>query len=115
MSYFLPYVRHIMLTHISLYVHVGGGIMANLKSAIKRIRINETKRESNKSYKTKMRTQMKKVEALVEANDEENAQLAYREAVQLIDRAIQKKIIHKNNGNRHKARLAKKLRSISAS
>lgn len=89
--------------------------MANLKSAIKRIHINESRRERNKSYKTRMRTQMKKVEALVEANDVENAELAYRDAVKLIDRAIQKKIIHKNNGNRHKARLAKKIRSIKAS
>ncbi len=87
--------------------------MANLKSAIKRVRVNEDRRVRNQAYKTEMRSQIKKVEALIEANDVENATKAYHEAVQKIDKTVQKGVIHRNNGNRQKARLAKKLQKIS--
>lgn len=87
--------------------------MANLKSAIKRVKINEKKRESNQSFKSAMRTKIKRVEHLVEANDLEAAKEAFNEATRSIDKVIQKGIIHKNNGNRHKARLAKKIKQIS--
>ena len=87
--------------------------MANLKSAIKRVRLNETRRLRNKPILTQMRNEIKLVEQYVEANDVENAKAAYNTATQLIDKAIQKGVVHKNNGNRHKARLAKKIRQIS--
>ena len=87
--------------------------MANLKTAIKRVKINENQRLRNQSFKSAMRTKIKQVEQLVEANDLEGARKAYIEASKAIDQVIQKGIIHKNNGNRHKARLAKKLHAIS--
>lgn len=87
--------------------------MANLKSAIKRIQTNETRRSRNKSIISNMRTNIKRVEHFVNENDLENAKEAYRNANRIIDRAVQKGVIHKNNGNRQKARLAKKLRSVS--
>lgn len=84
--------------------------MANLKSAIKRVHVNEKRRVLNQAFKSDMRTQIKNVENLIEANDLENAQTAFNVAAKKIDRTIQKGIIHKNNGNRHKARLAAKLK-----
>jgi len=87
--------------------------LANLKSAIKRIKINEVKRERNQSFKSAMRTKIKRVEHLVEAKDLEGAKQAFNEAARSIDIVVQKGIIHKNNGNRHKTRLAKKIREIS--
>lgn len=87
--------------------------MANLKSAIKRIQTNETRRSRNKSIISNMRTNIKRVEHFVNENDLENAKEAYQNANRIIDRAVQKGVIHKNNGNRQKARLAKKLRSLS--
>lgn len=87
--------------------------LANLKSAIKRIKINEVKRERNQSFKSAMRTKIKRVEHLVEANDLEGAKQAFNEAARSIDKVVQKGIIHKNNGNRHKTRLAKKIKKIS--
>ncbi|MBS5484951.1 MAG: 30S ribosomal protein S20, partial [Eubacterium sp.] len=43
--------------------------MANIKSAKKRILVNQTKYERNKSVKSAVKTAVKKVEAAVEAND----------------------------------------------
>lgn len=88
--------------------------MANLKSAIKRVQTNETKRSRNQAVKSDMRTHIKQVEKLIEANDADNAATAYKATARIIDKAVQKGVIHKNNGNRQKARLAKKLNSLSA-
>ncbi|HZW67675.1 MAG TPA: 30S ribosomal protein S20 [Pseudogracilibacillus sp.] len=88
--------------------------MANLKSAIKRVRVNEDSRVRNKAVKTNMRTHIKRVEQLVEENDAANAQAAFNTATKVIDQAVQKGVVHKNNGNRQKTKLAKKIREITA-
>lgn len=88
--------------------------MANLKSAIKRVNTNNKKRERNKALKSKMRTEIKKVEKFIEMNELEEAKNAFRTATKAIDKAVQKGAIHKNNGNRQKSRLAKKLNKASA-
>lgn len=88
--------------------------MANLKSAIKRVSTNESKRLQNERFKSDMRTQIKKVESLINANDATNAKDAYEVAVKKIDKTVQKGVIHQNNGNRQKSRLAKRLKSANA-
>lgn len=87
-------------------------VLANLKSAIKRVEVNNKKRERNQSLKTNMRTEMKKVEHFIEENDVENAKKAYQKALRTIDKVVQKGAIHKNNGNRQKARLRRKLNQL---
>ncbi|GEN31045.1 small subunit ribosomal protein S20 [Cerasibacillus quisquiliarum] len=84
--------------------------MANIKSAIKRTRTNNRKRLQNQKERTTMRSHIKAVEVAIELNDKAKAQEAYQSAVKVIDRAVQKGIIHANNGNRQKARLARKMK-----
>lgn len=88
--------------------------MANMKSAIKRIRVNEKSRVLNQSVKTNMRTNIKRVESLVSENKVEEAQAALKLAVKKIDKAVQKGVVHKNNGSRQKARLTKKVNGLGA-
>ncbi|GAA0330730.1 30S ribosomal protein S20 [Oceanobacillus sp. FSL W7-1293] len=83
--------------------------MANIKSAIKRVEVNQKKRANNVSQLSAMRTEIKRVEKLVEANDVENAKAAFQSANKQIDKAAQKGIIHKNAASRQKSRLAKKV------
>lgn len=83
--------------------------MANIKSAIKRVEVNQKKRANNVSQLSAMRTEIKRVEKFVEANDVENAKAAFQSANKQIDKAAQKGIIHKNAASRQKSRLAKKL------
>jgi len=90
----------------------GGDILANLKSAKKRVHVNNKKRISNVRFKSDARTQIKHVENLIEANEKDKAKDALEKANQKIDKAIQKGAIHRNNGNRHKARLSKKVNSL---
>ncbi|KZE40067.1 30S ribosomal protein S20 [Bhargavaea cecembensis] len=81
--------------------------MANSKQAIKRIRQNETVSAQNATQKSAMRTAMKKAETAI-ANNDENAQELLKDAIQKLDKAANKGLIHKNTVARQKSRLTKK-------
>ena len=87
--------------------------MANIKSAKKRILVNQTKYERNKSAKSAVTTAIKKVEAAVAAKDKEAANEALVSATKLIEMAGSKGIYHKNNVARKVARLAKLVNTIA--
>lgn len=80
--------------------------MPNIKSAIKRVKINENKYAQNSAFKSAMRTTVKKFEVAAEQN-EENAQDLFKNAIKQLDKAVTKGLIHRNAANRQKARLAK--------
>ena len=69
--------------------------MANIKSAKKRILVNETKAARNKAIKSKVKTAVKKVEAAVAAKDAETAKTALRAAIVEISKAGTKGVYHK--------------------
>lgn len=87
--------------------------MANIKSAKKRILVNQTKYERNKSVKSAVKTAVKKVEAAVEANDKAEANEALIAATKLIEMAGSKGIFHKNNVARKVSRLTKLVNTIA--
>ncbi|EKN64221.1 SSU ribosomal protein S20P [Schinkia azotoformans MEV2011] len=88
--------------------------MPNIKSAIKRVKVNEGRRAQNISVKSDMRTAVKKVETLVVNNDVETAKSALITATKKLDKAARKGLIHKNTAARQKSRLAKKLNELNA-
>lgn len=79
--------------------------MANSAQARKRARQNETRRRHNASFRSMVRTSIKKVVTAIRAKDAEKATEAYRSAVPVIDRMANKGIISKNKAARHKSRL----------
>ncbi len=79
--------------------------MANIKSAKKRIIVNRTKAERNKSIKSKVKTAIKKVDAAIAAKDSEAAAVALKNAISEIDKAQRKGIYHKNTASRKISRL----------
>lgn len=87
--------------------------MANIKSAKKRILVNQTKYERNKSVKSAVKTAVKKVEAAVEVNDKAAANEALIAATKLIEMAGSKGIFHKNNVARKVSRLTKLVNTIA--
>ena len=87
--------------------------MANIKSAKKRILVNQTKYERNKSVKSAVKTAVKKVEVAVEANDKAAANEALIAATKLIEMAGSKGIFHKNNVARKVSRLTKLVNTIA--
>ena len=78
--------------------------MAHHKSAKKRIRSNEKRRQRNQAAKSKLNTLVKK---LYKLEDKEQIAVAYKEAVSYIDRSISKGLLHKNTGARKKSSLTR--------
>ena len=87
--------------------------MANIKSAKKRILVNRTKAERNKSIRSAVKTSIKKVEAAVANNDKATAEVALKDAVSTISKATSKGVYHKNNCARKVSRLAKAVNSLN--
>ena len=88
--------------------------MPNIKSAKKRVLVTEKKTMQNKALKSELKTTIKKFVAAVNAGDKEKATALYPETVSAIDSAASKGILHKNNAANKKAKLAKKLASLTA-
>ena len=86
--------------------------MANIKSAKKRILVNKTKADRNKSIKSSVKTSIKKVEAAVTAKDKEAAAAALLNAISTIDKAASKGVYHKNNAARKVSRLSKAVNAL---
>lgn len=80
--------------------------MANSRTAIKRVRINQVKRARNTSAKSAIKTHIRKYEAALSAGQTDTAAALYRQISSLLDRAASKGIIHKNAAARRKSRLA---------
>ena len=83
--------------------------MPNIKSAKKRVAVTEKKNTQNKMIKSAVKTAVKKYNALLAAGD-----LAVPETVSVIDSAVSKGILHKNNAANKKSALAKNLNSAKA-
>ncbi|MBB5264536.1 small subunit ribosomal protein S20 [Catenibacillus scindens] len=79
--------------------------MANIKSAKKRILVNQTKAARNKSIKSSVKTAIKKVDAAIAAKDADAAKTALLAATSAIDKAASKGVYHKNTASRKISRL----------
>ncbi|CCJ34394.1 MULTISPECIES: 30S ribosomal protein S20 [Caloramator] len=87
--------------------------MANIKSAIKRIKITQKRTLRNKMVKSSMRTAIKKFEAALNSGNLDDAKVLLVEAIKKIDKAAAKGVIHANAAARHKSRLTLKLNKVS--
>jgi small subunit ribosomal protein S20 len=95
--------------------------VANNKSALKRIQVAERNRVRNKTYKSAVKTLIKKYFAAVEdyarqpsSESLEEARSRMAEAYSKIDKAVKRGVLHNNNGARKKSRLAKALKRVDA-
>ena len=87
--------------------------MANIKSAKKRILVNETKAARNKAIKSKVKTAVKKVETAVAEKNVEAAKAALHTAIVEINKAGSKGVYHKNTCSRKISRLTKAVNGIA--
>ncbi len=87
--------------------------MANTKQAKKRVRQAEKHRKHNSSYRSMMRTYIKRVVVAIEDGKASEADEAYRIALPIIDRMADKGFIHKNKAARHKSRLLARIRKLT--
>ena len=87
--------------------------MANIKSAKKSIIQDAKRTEANKAIKSKIKNDMKKIEAAVNAKDSEKANTELKTFISDIDSAYSKGIVKKNTCAREKSRLNKKVKEMS--
>jgi small subunit ribosomal protein S20 len=88
--------------------------LANIKSAAKKARQAEKRRQHNMAMRTRLRTAVKKSAKAIRTGDASAAAGAYRAAVPEIDTMVGKGIIHRNKAARHKSRLNSALKALAA-
>jgi small subunit ribosomal protein S20 len=89
----------------------GGESVAKSKTPAKRARRAEENRIRNKAYKTRLKTAIKKFEGSLD--DAGTARESLIQVTSLIDKSVNKGILHKNTAARKKSALAKKLNTIT--
>ena len=86
--------------------------MPNIKSAIKRVSVIETKTAQNNMVKTAYKTAVKNFKLAVEKGDKKEAEKAFVLATKKVDQACTKGVIKKNTASRKKSNLAKLLNTM---
>lgn len=89
--------------------------MANHKSALKRSRQNAVRQARNKTTKTQVKSNIKKVMAAIEEKTKEAAETALKAAQSVIDKASKKGVIHKNAASRKISHLAQRINQLASS
>ena len=88
--------------------------MANHKSAVKRVRQDTRRNEVNNRNRSRLRTEIKKLRSAIEAGNQTEAQALLGGTISLIDKSIQKGIVHKNAAARYKSRLTTAVNGMQA-
>jgi len=83
--------------------------MPNIKSAIKRVQVNEKKSLENKMVKSNLNTNIKKFKNALTEKDFAKAEEMFKDVVSMLNNASKNNIIHKNNASRKQAHYAKLL------
>lgn len=78
------------------------------------MRQTERRNEVNRRNRGKLRTQIKKLRAVIDAGNREEAQDVLRQTVSVIDKSIQKNVLHQNAAARHKSRLTAAVNAMAA-
>ena len=87
--------------------------MANHFSALKRARQTETKTTRNRANKSRLRGALRSLKQAIAKGDKDAAQSAYRATVSVVDKGVQKGVLHKNTANRYKARLSARVKAVA--
>ena len=88
--------------------------MPNIKSAKKRVLVTEKKNATNRSDKAELKTAIKKMNAVIEAGNYDEALALLPATMSIIDAAASKGLIHKNNAAHKKSAISKKVNALKA-
>ncbi|MEW5922172.1 MAG: 30S ribosomal protein S20 [Bacillota bacterium] len=83
--------------------------MPNIKSAFKRMKQSEVRRQRNRQVKSRLKSAVKQFLVAVEGDKAQEARRKLETATKIIDKAASKGVLHKRTAARKKSRLAKKL------
>ena len=86
--------------------------MPNHKSAEKRVRQNEKRRAINRGHRTKVRTYIKRLRSALEAGEQQTVTSILSETISVIDKSVQKGVLHANAAARYKSRLTSQANQV---
>ena len=88
------------------------GVMANHASAIKRHRQSVKRAERNQAVRTRVRTAIKKLRTTIASGDAQAAQRDLPAVARMLDKAVSKGVLPRNNASRRLSRLARSTAQI---
>ncbi len=87
--------------------------MPNIKSSKKDVIASKVAYEKNKAEKSALKTAVKKFDAAIAGGDQAVAAAAHKQAVQAVDKAVNKGILHKNTAARKKSSMTLQLNKLA--
>ncbi len=87
--------------------------MPNHKSAIKRVRQTIKRNTINRANRSRLRTQIKKLRKAIGANEATQSNELLTPTISMIDKMVNKGILHRNTAARHKSRLTSHVNSVA--
>ena len=87
--------------------------MANHVSSLKRARQTVTRTAVNRANKSKLRSALRLMRESITAGDHKSATEAYRATVSVLDKSVQKGVLHKNTASRYKGRLNARVKALA--
>lgn len=88
--------------------------MANHFSALKRARQTVKRTQVNRVNRSRLRTALRGLREAIAAGDRKAAESSLSATTSVIDKAIQKGVIHKNTASRYKSRLSVRVKAVAA-
>jgi small subunit ribosomal protein S20 len=86
--------------------------MANHVSSLKRARQTVVKTAVNRANKSKLRGILRTLREAIAAGDAKVVTAQYRETVSILDKSVQKGVLHKNTASRYKSRLNARVKAV---
>lgn len=87
--------------------------MANHVSALKRVRQTEKRTAVNRSNKSRVRGSLRALREAIQKGDTKAASEQYRATASLLDKSVQKGVLHANTASRYKSRLNARVKALS--
>ena len=88
--------------------------MANRRSSIKKIRVDIRRRERNVRVLSELKTVLRKTSRLLTEKKPDQIVQQSRELFSQLDKAVKKKVLHRNRASRLKSRIQQKINSLKA-
>ena len=86
--------------------------MPNLKSAKKSMRKDKKRRARNLKIESELKTLVKKITTLIDEQKKKEASELFSTIMSKFDKAAKKNILRRENADRHKSRLSKRIAKL---
>ena len=86
--------------------------MANHVSSLKRARQTVAKTSNNRANKSKLRSTLRTLREAIAAGDSKTLAAVYNSTASLLDKSVQKGVLHKNTASRYKSRLNARVKAV---